>query len=68
MGRVKPDVIGQRRMRGGTRKSERMVTIWSQSGFDGFRGRCKLLTAKRGEMSEWLKEHAWKAILATLTD
>jgi hypothetical protein len=20
-----------------------------------------------GEMSEWLKEHAWKAILATLT-
>ena len=23
--------------------------------------------SKDGEMSEWLKEHAWKAILATLT-
>jgi hypothetical protein len=43
-------------------KSARVVTIWSQSRFDGFRDRCKLLTAKRGEMSEWLKEHAWKSI------
>jgi hypothetical protein len=25
---------------------------------------CKLLTLN-GEMSEWLKEHAWKAILAS---
>jgi len=27
---------------------------------------CKLLNLS-GEMSEWLKEHAWKAIVATIT-
>src|SRR6201988_2087949 len=37
------------------------VTITSQSVFDSFRGRCRLLTHLNGEMSEWLKEHAWKA-------
>jgi hypothetical protein len=36
-------------------------TFTSQSRFDAESRRCKLLTAKRGEMSEWLKEHAWKA-------
>ena len=28
---------------------------------------CKLLILRNGEMSEWLKEHAWKTIRATLT-
>jgi hypothetical protein len=44
------------------------LTFTSQSRFDAERRRCKLLTAKRGEMSEWLKEHAWKTNPATLTE
>src|SRR3954454_8855061 len=33
----------------------------SQSRFDAESRRCKLLIPLHGEMSEWLKEHAWKA-------
>src|SRR3954454_21479593 len=33
----------------------------SQSRFDAESRRCKLLIPLNGEMSEWLKEHAWKA-------
>ena len=29
---------------------------------------CKLLIRRHGEMSEWLKEHAWKSDLFTLAD
>jgi len=31
-------------------------------------GRLQVYDSKDGEMSEWLKEHAWKANLATPTE
>ena len=40
--------------------------VWTgyrfRAGLDAERGRCKLLTHLNGEMSEWLKEHAWKML------
>jgi hypothetical protein len=36
-------------------------TVASQSGWTPFGRGCKLLIPLCGEMSEWLKEHAWKA-------
>src|SRR5262245_24781994 len=36
-------------------------TITSQSHWTPISSRCKLLIRQRGEMSEWLKEHAWKS-------
>ena len=47
--------------RGTIRRPRSHCTIASQSGWTPPRGSAKLLIPLNGEMSEWLKEHAWKA-------
>jgi hypothetical protein len=41
------------------------VALHFTPGVCEFRRRCKLLIAERREMSEWLKEHAWRLTPAT---
>ena len=52
----------------GPRRFSKFEPDVSQFYHNSSNGRPQVYDSKDGEMSEWLKEHAWKTTPATLTE